>query len=92
MAIHGVTDAEATIYAIGLDNATERTANRSAELLELATDVDTQSLKRCLERFDLFLQVGTFLPETRKLFRQTIDHIYSYCINLHYIIYVFIHI
>ena len=43
MAIHGVTDAEATIYAIGLDNATERTANRSAELLELATDVDTQS-------------------------------------------------
>jgi len=33
---------EATIYAIGLDNASERTANRSAELLELATDVDTQ--------------------------------------------------
>ena len=51
MGVHGVTNAEATIYAIGLDNATERTANRSAELLELATDVDTQSLKRCLERF-----------------------------------------
>ena len=52
------TYAEATIYAIGLDNATERTANRSAELLELATDVDTQSLKRGFWKM-YFSAVGT---------------------------------